>query len=68
VHREVFGDAAQYFSPYASEDLAQAIAGVLDGPGRHEALVVEGEKVSARYLPEVIKPQWQRFLQNLPRT
>ncbi|HEX4781993.1 MAG TPA: glycosyltransferase family 1 protein [Usitatibacter sp.] len=69
VHREIFADAAQYFSPYSSADLANAIAVVLDrqSPGRRDELVGLGTQVSTRYLFDAILPQWQQFLQKLPR-
>ncbi len=69
VHREVFGDAAEYFSPYSIEQVADVLAGLL-GPGanaaaRRAALASAGDVVSARYLPERVLPQWQTFLDSL---
>lgn len=68
VHREVFGDAAEYFHTYAPADLARAVTAVIDPdqPGRREELVARGRVVSAAYLPERVLPQWQEFLQALP--
>lgn len=67
VHREVFGDAAEYFSPYSAEQLAAVLSGLL-GPGaaaRRAALVHAGDAVSSRYLPHMVLPQWQAFLASL---
>lgn len=68
VHREIFGTAAEYFSPYSPTDLAQAVARVIDPSQRerHAALVASGAVVSSRYVPETILPEWQKFLRTLP--
>ncbi|HST01753.1 MAG TPA: glycosyltransferase family 1 protein, partial [Usitatibacter sp.] len=68
VHREVFGDAAEYFSPYSSTALAQAIAAVIDQPGRARELRAAGDRVSSRYLPDTIIAQWRTYLQGLRTT
>jgi len=67
VHRDVFGDAAEYFSPYSATDAAGALARLIgaDGDERRRALRHAGEAVSARYLPERVLPQWQAFLNSL---
>jgi glycosyltransferase involved in cell wall biosynthesis len=69
VHRDVFGDAAEYFNTYSPADLARAVEAVIDPA--HEAhrngLVERGRAVSSAYLPEKILPQWQAFLHGLPR-
>jgi glycosyltransferase involved in cell wall biosynthesis len=67
VHREIFADAAQYFSPYSASEAAAAIAKVIDPaePGRRTELMRTGAEVSKRYLPERILPQWHDFLNNL---
>jgi len=69
VHRDVFGAAAEYFSTYSPSDLARAVAAVIDpdAEGRRRELVEQGREVSSAYLPERILPQWQRFLETLPR-
>ncbi len=67
VHRDIFGAASHYFSPYSSPQMAQALADLLGseaGP-RREQLRAEGERVAANYLPERILPQWDRFLARL---
>jgi glycosyltransferase involved in cell wall biosynthesis len=64
VHREVFGDAAEYFNPYAANEIARALESIL-APGagpRREALIRAGQRVSAAYLPERVLPQWRAFL------
>ncbi len=72
VHREVFGDAAEYFSPYSAEDLAASLGRLLgngaDAAKRRDALRSIGEAVALRYLPEHVLPQWQSFLDRLTRT
>lgn len=64
VHREVYGDAAEYFSPYASREIANAIVNVIDSPdGRRAELIKKGAVVAEQYTPEAILPKWQAFLQ-----
>lgn len=67
VHREIYEHAAEYFNPYSTDDVAQAVARLLDPQqeGRRRALVAAGAEVSARYLPERVLPQWHRFLAGL---
>ncbi len=67
VHREIYADAAEYFSPYSIEETAQAIASIIDPANtvRREDLIGKGAAVSARYLPDRVMPQWQQFLQKL---
>lgn len=64
VHREVFGSAAEYFSPYSTPELVSALAATLDParPERREALRREGAQLSQRYLPDKILPQWRDYL------
>jgi glycosyltransferase involved in cell wall biosynthesis len=65
VHREIYDDAAEYFSPYSTMELIQAIRPVIDkkNSARRDELVKQGARVSAQYTPETILPQWQAFLQ-----
>ncbi len=67
VHREIYDEAAEYFSPYSIEDCAQAIASVIDPDNntRRDDLISKGVAVSVRYLPDRVMPQWQAFLQKL---
>ena len=70
VHRDVFGEAAQYFSPYAVPEIVTAIRGIV-GPqaqARRDELRRLGDEVSSRYVPERVLPQWQDFLQQISRT
>lgn len=69
VHHDIFADAAEYFTPYSAGQLAAALARLLapEADARRAELVARGADVSARYLPERVLPQWQAFLQNLPR-
>jgi glycosyltransferase involved in cell wall biosynthesis len=64
VHREIFADAAEYFSPYSVEELARAIHCVIDPdhPLRRDELVTRGTLISARYTHERIVGQWRSFL------
>ena len=64
VHREIYDDAAEYFNPYSTPDLACAIAELV-GPARDARradLVAKGAVVARRYEYEKILPQWQAFL------
>jgi glycosyltransferase involved in cell wall biosynthesis len=64
VHREVYADAAEYFNPYAVDDLVRALCKVIDPShaSRREELVSRGADVARRYAPECILPQWEKFL------
>ena len=78
VHREVYVDAAEFFSPYDIEDAAAAIGRVIsknnvednitnDRPDneRRAALIVRGAEVSRQYAPEKIIPLWETYLKGL---
>ena len=68
VHREVYDDAAVFFDPYSTASLAQVLEQTLyaeKSPKLVEQLRQRGQQVSARYQPEVILPQWQKFLAQL---
>ena len=69
VHRDVFGDACEFFNAYSSSDLARALRLLLDAesPDRREALVAKGAEIARRYLPETVLPSWQSFLQSVAR-
>ena len=64
VHEEIYADAAQYFSPYSTVELATAIEAVIGtaNSGRRNELVSKGAAVSAKYLPEIVLPKWREFL------
>jgi glycosyltransferase involved in cell wall biosynthesis len=67
VHREIYGAASDYFNPYSTDDLARVVGRLLstDSAERRGQLVAAGEAVSARYMPDQILPQWDRFLRKL---
>jgi glycosyltransferase involved in cell wall biosynthesis len=69
VHREIFGDAAQYFNAYAVNELEHAIDCVIDPTqvARRMLLISKGAAVAARYHQDVILPQWQSLLQSHDR-
>jgi glycosyltransferase involved in cell wall biosynthesis len=64
VHREVYGDAAEYFSPYSASEIKASLERLLgDGAAaRRAALLACASDVVARYLPERVLPQWQAFV------
>ncbi len=68
VHREIYRDAAEYFSPYSIEDAALAIAAVIGGQRRQRRLelIDKGAHNSRRYLPDRILPKWHDFLCQKP--
>ena len=70
VHRDVYGEAAEYFSPYSASEIADGISRVIapQNAPRRSALIAEGERVSAQYLPASVLPQWQAFLRSISST
>jgi glycosyltransferase involved in cell wall biosynthesis len=67
VHREVFDDAAEYFSPYSASEMAERLAGLM-GPhasARRDILLARGGEVAQRYLPSKILPVWRDFLEKM---
>lgn len=65
VHREVYGDAAEYFDPYATMSLVKALKKALydEGAPQFRARLRErGAEIAARYQPDRILPQWESFL------
>jgi glycosyltransferase involved in cell wall biosynthesis len=65
VHREIYGDAADYFNPYSTTSLVESLCRVLydDTAQSHRAeLRKAGVAISERYLPNAILPQWEDFL------
>jgi glycosyltransferase involved in cell wall biosynthesis len=68
VHREVYEDAAEYFDPYSTKSLVNALCKVLYNDGaeqEQQRLRERGAEVSKRYLPEAILPQWEKFLKEV---
>ena len=69
VHRDIFDDACEYFSPYSPDGMADAITRLIDdtpeAAARRAALHVAGERVCSRYLEEAVRPQWLRLLETV---
>jgi glycosyltransferase involved in cell wall biosynthesis len=67
VHRDIFGQACAYFSPYSANDLARVVRSLIEvnAQERRDALVREGAVVAAQYLPERVLPQWREFLRTV---
>lgn len=67
VHREIYEDAADYFNPYATDDLVAALRRVLagDDDARRLELRRRGAEVSARYLSERVMPDWHMLFQRI---
>ena len=66
VHREVYGEAAEYFSPYAPADMAAVIERMLlqcRQPGGRDRWVAMGAVRGERYTPEQVLPLWRAFLE-----
>jgi hypothetical protein len=66
VHREIYGEAAEFFNPYSAEALSRAIQSVIDPlqNERRAELVNRGATVAERYSHASILPKWQSFLQS----
>lgn len=70
VHREVYGEAADYFDPYDTRSLVNGLQGLIGDAGAEaarERLRTAGQRQSERYLPERILPQWASFLDGIAR-
>lgn len=68
VHREVYDDAAEYFDPYDVGSLAEALKRTLysaHASDLRSSLIAKGKLVSSRYLPELILPKWEAFLDDV---
>lgn len=68
VHREIYDDAAEYFDPYSTPSLLNALIRVTSDPGAtalRARLANRGAEVASRYLPEKILPQWDAFLRRV---
>jgi glycosyltransferase involved in cell wall biosynthesis len=65
VHREIYEDGSEYFDPYSTASLVNALKRVLydDPSGSFQArLRARGAEIAARYKPENILPQWTQFI------
>ncbi len=70
VHREIYDDAAVYFNPYSTVSLKDALEKVIyasDAAEVQQKLEEAGQAVAARYQPDQILPQWDRFLARVLR-
>ena len=68
VHHEVYGKASEYFDPYDTSSLVDALRRLIDAPdaeARREELRRLGIEQSEAYMPERIAPQWVEFLQRV---
>jgi len=67
AHREVYADAAEYFNPYSSAEMARAIVNVIDPTqtARRSELIDRGSVIAQRYAYETILPHWQAFLSSM---
>jgi len=67
VHREVFGDAAEYCTPYSQDLMARAIAALVDpaAEARRAALRDAGQRMASRYSMDAVLPQWQQLLHDV---
>ncbi|NDY93415.1 glycosyltransferase family 4 protein [Ideonella livida] len=69
VHRDVFADGCELFHPYDVSDQVRCLQRLLAPEAQvlRQALVARGDTVARRYLPEVLLPRWQDFLQQVVR-
>ena len=68
VHREIYLDAAEYFDPYSTMSLVDALKKVFlddDSEIRAETLRQRGSDVASRYAPSKILPEWRAFLRRV---
>lgn len=68
VHREVYGEAAEYFDPYSTASLVKGLKKVLydkDSQTLRDEMREQGRETSKHYQPETILPQWEDFLQRI---
>ena len=68
VHREVYGEAAEYFDPYDTSSIVAALRRLIDAPDakdRCEALRTAGIEQSSAYMPDRIAPKWLDFLKQV---
>jgi glycosyltransferase involved in cell wall biosynthesis len=68
VHREIYDDAAEYFDPYSTMSLVNALKKVLYESNASSVQMLmrqRGKDVAARYKPEQILPKWEKFLNQI---
>lgn len=63
VHREVYGDAARYFSAYAALELRQCASAMLAlAQAERESMIATGAEVCLRYTMPELRPAWDQLL------
>lgn len=64
VHREVYGDAAAYYSPNIADALAAVLARLegLPADAERSRLQALEPEITARYTPQSLLPRWQALL------
>jgi len=65
VHREVYGNACEYFDPYSIMDLVDALKKIVtpEFSARREELVERGLRHASKYRTENIRPIWNEFFE-----
>jgi hypothetical protein len=66
VHREIYGEASEYFDPYSPDHAAAVIERVLadDADPLRRQLLAAGREISERYTSSNILPKWDAFIRN----
>lgn len=69
VHREIYRDASEYFTPYDPEQAAERIYEIVrpEAGERRATLMQKGKRVALNYQPEAIIPKWQELFARLER-
>jgi len=68
VHKEIYGEAAEYFDPYDTASLVSSLHRIIYSPDAtsiQSRLRDTGRQQSELYLPERILPQWEALLTSL---
>ena len=67
VHREIYGNACEFFNPYSMMAQAKAVDSVIapDRRARREELVEAGLKHAEQYRGENIKPIWANLFDRI---
>ncbi|MBK8025212.1 MAG: glycosyltransferase [Chloroflexi bacterium] len=65
VHREIYGGASEYFSPYSTEDASMVIRRAFsqDGGAVRERLRTEALQVAEKYTSPNILPKWSQLFE-----
>lgn len=68
VHKEIYGNAAQYFDPYSTASLVSVLMKVLYKNGSKDIISTMkkmGIDIANRYKPEKILPEWNEFIKKV---